>query len=345
MDLESTVPNGVEKKTTNIFVFLRRILADSEEAVVLLVIVVLFLFFSLFAPNFLSFYALSNVLTFASIFGIVVVGMAVLMISGEFDLSVGSVLAVAAYVFLFALRAGIPPVIALLLALVSGAVMGLINGILVVTTGIPSFIATLGTMLAYRGIAHALGKGESIVYTPEQIPFLLDALNGYISPINKLADPPGNIRAASFWFIAAVIVMTYILMRTRYGNWVFSTGGNPGAALAQGVNVKRVKLINFVISGFMAGLAGTIMFAQRRSMYELVGENLELIAIAAAVIGGVSLWGGSGTIVGAALGMILLSMVEQGLILMGVPNDVFRGVVGVIIIVSVVAHKYLREQY
>jgi ribose/xylose/arabinose/galactoside ABC-type transport system permease subunit len=122
-----------------------------------------------------------------------------------------------------------------------------------------------------------------------------------------------------------VIVMSVVLMRTRHGNWTFAVGGNPGAALSQGVNVKRIKLINFVQSSFFAGLAGVILFAQRSAMNELIGQGLELTAVAAAVIGGVSLAGGAGTI------------------MMGVPNEVFRGVVGVMVIVSVVFNTYLKR--
>jgi len=173
---------------------------------------------------------------------------------------------------------------------------------------------------------------------------LFSALNAYLAPINKLTDPAGNLRMASVWFIVAVVVLSFVLMRTRYGNWTFAVGGNPGAALAQGVNLKRVKLINFMISGLMAGLAGAVLFAQRCSMVELLGEGLELTAVAACVIGGISLSGGIGTIVGAALGMLLLSMLQQGLVLMGVPNSIFRGVVGAIIILSVAINTYIGQQ-
>jgi simple sugar transport system permease protein len=159
-----------------------------------------------------------------------------------------------------------------------------------------------------------------------------------------LFQPAGNLRVSSLWFIGLMMVMSLVLLRTRHGNWTFAVGGNPAAALAQGVNVKRVKLINFVLSGFLAGLAGVILFAQRSSMNELIGDGLELTAVAAAVIGGVPLTGGAGTIVGACLGMLLLSMLEQGLVLMGVPNEVFRGVVGAIIIVSVIANTYLGRR-
>lgn len=336
--------NERKRSSVRTFDVWRQQLAESSAPMIGLVLVLVFVFFAIAAPNFLSFYVLSNVLTFASVYGIVVVGVAFLMISGEFDLSVGSILAVSGYAFVLSLLAGIPPFFAFCLTLLAGAVMGLINGTVVVYSGIPSFIATLGSLLAYRGIAHGLGKGQATSYTPAVKPVLFDILNGYIAPLNELADPAGNLRVSSIWFMVVVAVMSFILMRTRYGNWTFAVGGNPGAALAQGVNLKRVKLFNFVLSGFMAGLASAVLFAQRSSMFQLLGEGLELTAVAACVIGGVALSGGIGTIAGAALGMLLLSMLEQGLVLMGVPNDIFRGIVGATVILSVVINMYITRQ-
>lgn len=316
---------------------------EQPEVAALITLLLVFLFFAVSAPNFLSAYALSNILTFASIYGIVVVGVAFLMISGEFDLSVGSNMAVAGYIFLLSLLAGIHPLVAMLLALGMSTLLGLINGLVVVFTGIPSFIATLGTLLAYRGLVRALGGGQATGFNPESKPLLFAILNNSITPLNQLSDPAGNFRVSSLWFVGLVIIASFVLMRTRHGNWTFAVGGNPGAALAQGVNVKKIKLINFVLSGFLAGLAGVILFAQRSSMNELIGDGLELTVVAAAVIGGVSLNGGVGTIVGAALGMLILSMLEQGLVLMGVTNELFQGVVGAIIIISVIVNIYLKR--
>ncbi len=323
------------------FVLWQRRIAESPVPITGVVLIGAFVLFAFIAPNFLSLYVLSNILTFASSYGFVVVGVTFLMISGEFDLSVGSMLAVAGYAFAYSLLAGVPPLLAAVITLAAGALMGLINGVIVVRTGIPSFIATLGTLLAYRGIAHALGRGRALPYTPHVKPVLFDILNGYLTPLNQLTSPPGNLRASIVWFILVVAFMSYLLMRTRYGNWTFAVGGNPGAALSQAVNVRRVKLINFVISGVLAALASVIIFAQRPSMNELLGDGLELTAVAAAVIGGVSLNGGIGTIVGAAFGVLLLNLIEQALVLMSVPNDIFRGTVGAIIILSVLANTYL----
>jgi simple sugar transport system permease protein len=287
--------------------------------------------------------AIANILTFSSITGIVVLGVGMLMISGEFDLSVGSTFAVASYVFVVALNAGVGPIPAVLLALLASAVLGLINGLIVVWTGIPSFITTLGTMLAYRGIARALGSGLMVSYKGEKL-LLFDVLNGPISVLNELSDSPSNFRLSILWFIIIAIVMSLVLMRTQYGNWVFATGGNPGAALAQGVAVNRVKVMNFVLAGFLAGVASVMQFAHRTSVDPLRGEGIELIAVAACVIGGVRLTGGYGTLVGASIGMVLLSMLEQGLVLMQVPVQIFQAAAGFVLILAVVANTYLSRQ-
>lgn len=323
---------------------IRHRLEESPIAATLIVVSLVFLFFSFMAPNFLSLYALSNILTFSSVYGIVVVGVSFLMISGEFDLSVGSTMAVSGYVFLLALLADVPALIAMLMALAVTALLGLINGLIVYTSGMPSFIATLGTLIAYRGIVRFLGGARSTIYSPDSPPVLFSILNGYPEALNKLAQPAGNLRVASLWFIGVAILMTFILTRTRYGNWNFAVGGNRGAALAQGVNIKKVMLVNFTLSGLLAGLAGVILFAQRSSMNELLGDGLELTAVAAAVVGGCSLSGGTGSILGAALGMLLLSMIEQGLVLMGVPFDIFRAILGGIIIAAVVVNSHLSRR-
>ena len=331
---------------SSLTVTLRRLrfrLADFPEAVTLTSFVLVFLFFTVSAEHFLTPIAVANILTFGSITGVVVVGVAMLMICGEFDLSVGSTFAVASYVLALSMNAGLPPLPALLLALVISALLGLVNGLIVVTTGIPSFITTVGTMLAYRGIARGIGGADFAYYTGEK-PVLFDVLNGPISMLNQLSQPPSNFRVSIVWFIIIAVLGSLVLTRTRYGNWVFATGGGPGAALAQGVAVKRVKIINFVLVGFLAGVASAMQFAHRMSVDPLRGEGMELIAVAACVIGGVRLTGGFGSIIGASIGTILLSMLEQGLVLMQVPVQIFQSVAGAILILSVIANTYLSRR-
>ncbi|MFC2030258.1 ABC transporter permease [Chloroflexota bacterium] len=315
-------------------------LADFPEAVVLVSFGIVFLFFSLFADHFLTAVALTNILSFSSILGIMVVGVAMLMICGEFDLSVGANFAVASYVFAFALNGGIPAVPAMILAIASSSLLGLINGAIVVWSGIPSFIATLGTMLAYRGIARAIGGGMLAKYI-ESTPVLFVILNGAVEKFNLLFEPVANLRISVFWFIFFVIVGAMVLRRSRFGNWVYATGGNAAAALAQGVPVKRVKLMTFTLVGLMVGIASVMQFSHRTSVDPLRGDGMELLAVASCVIGGIKLTGGIGTIFGAAVGVLLLLTLEQGLVLMGMSVQVFRAVAGLILMLSVILNTYL----
>ncbi|MDH7486455.1 MAG: ABC transporter permease [Anaerolineae bacterium] len=321
---------------------IRHRLAEFPQAVALVSFLAVFLFFSFAADNFLTSVAISNILSFTSILGIIVVGVAMLMIAGEFDLSVGSTFAVASFVFALTMNAGLPPFPAMVIAVLVSALLGAVNGLVVIRTGIPSFITTLGTMLAYRGIARAIGGGDFAKYIKTK-PVLFSILNGPIEPLNRLFQPVANFRVSILWFILIAGIMSYILMQTQFGNWVFATGGNPGAALAQGVPVKRVKLIAFTLTGLLTGIASVMQFAQRTSVDPLRGGGWELIAVAASVIGGVQLTGGVGTIFGACVGILLLQMLEQGLVLMGISVQVFRAVAGLILMLSVILNTFLSR--
>lgn len=338
-------------------------LAAYPEVVVLISFITVFIYFAINAENFLSLLALTNILTLASIRGVFVLGVAMLMISGEFDLSIGSTLAVAAYVFAILMEFGliirgnqvIPPglgVLALIISLIISGILGWINGFIVVRSGIPSFIATLGTMLAFRGIARAMGNSElakvsgnaDVVRFTGEPPLLFNILNGDINFINRLAEPAGGARYAILWFLLLTIIIIIVMRFTRYGSWVYATGGNREAATAQGVRVNNVIVTNFVITGILAGFAGVIQFASRQAIDPARGEGWELIAVAACVIGGIWLQGGFGTIVGAVLGILLLQMVEQGLILNGTDIQYFQIAVGFILILSVISNTYLSRQ-
>ena len=309
------------------------------EAVVLISFLLLFIFFAISAPHFLTPVSLGNILTFGSITGIVVIGVGLLMITGEFDLSVGSNFALASYVLALSLNAGIPVVTALVLAVLISSLLGLINGLIVTRTNIPSFIATLGTMLAYRGIVRAVGGGDFASYKGEAIP-LFKILNGNFTLLNTWFEVQA-FRTSMIWFFLLAVILIILLMRTPFGNWIFATGGNPGAAQAQGVNVVLVKLMAFTITGFLVGVASIIQFAHRLSVDPLRGDGMEMIAMAACAIGGIRLTGGSGTILGAIAGALLLQMLDQGLVLMGIPIQVFQASVGLIIILSVISNTYL----
>jgi len=319
----------------------RHRLSYIPEAVVAISFILLFLFFSLTAPHFLSPLAIGNILTFGSITGIVAIGVGMLMIAGEFDLSVGSNFALAGYILAISINGGVPLGWSIIFAVLTSTALGLLNGIIVTRSGIPSFIATLGTMLAYRGIVRAVGGGNFASYTGPDIP-VFKIMNGDFTLLNSWFNVQA-FRTSLIWFLLLAVIFILILMRTPFGNWVFAVGGNPGGARAQGVNVTFVKLMTFTLTGFLVGIAGILQFAHRLSVDPLRGDGLEMITVAACAIGGIRLTGGSGTLLGAILGALLLQMLDQGLVLMSIPIQVFQASVGLIIILSVISNTYLGK--
>jgi len=296
--------------------------------------IIVFIGFSFTATRFLTADSIASILTVAAELGIVSAGITFLMISGEFDLSVGSVLGVAAMIFAMTAKAGWPHAVGLLLALVASAGIGLVNGLIVTKTGIPSFITTLGSMMFWRGILLAVTGGFPISYFPSGTPAMFSLLNGRFA---------GQFRTSALWFLGIMFLLNLILVRTRYGNAVYATGGNRDAARVLGVATDRVKLTNFVISALLAGLAGCVQFARFFSVDPMRGVGLELEAIAAAVIGGTLLTGGAGNLIGTLFGVLLVGMVRSGLVQAGAPAYWYQAFVGLIVVVAVVVNTNLRR--
>ena len=385
---------------------IRTRLARSPEAGAAAGFSVIFLVFALATPDtFLSHSAISSILNSQAVPGILAIGITLLMISGEFDLSVGSILGASSLAFLYATVNGVPILLAAAIGLIIGCLLGLINGLLLISTGIPSFIITLGTMLAYRAIPlTAISGGRIIRYAdysrespilevPGLVVFILtlallflvlwiardiwrarnrsiktkilvaaallfvaylviealvphplmpvkidffDALNGRIGT--------GNYRTSILWWIGLTSVFAIALSQTRFGNAVFATGGNAQAARLQGIRIDRVRVTNFVISGFLAALAGIIQVARLKSVDPLRGTGLELEVIAAVVIGGTLLTGGYGSLIGSAIGTALTGMLRTGLVLMQIPSNAFRGAIGAIMIAAVVINNFVRKE-
>ena len=327
-----------------IFAPIETLLARRSELVVVISVAVLFIVFSTtVGENFLSNLAISNIVTFSTILGIIVLGVAVLMISGEFDLSVGSMFAVVGFTFGILLVEGLDPWLAAGISVAAGALLGFLNGIFVVGSGNPSFIITLGLLLGYRGVARSIGGGSgvSVSYDEGASPVLFDILNSAITPLNMLSELAGNWRTSIPWFILFLLIFILIVHRSKFGNWLYATGGNPDAAQAQGVPVKRVKMIAFIIVGVMVAIAAIINFSERRSIDPLAGTIWELFAVAACVMGGLRLKGGFGTILGAVLGIVMISMLRQGLVIVGVSVEFFQAVFGFALISIAALNQYL----
>ncbi|MCE2436158.1 MAG: ABC transporter permease [Candidatus Latescibacteria bacterium] len=385
---------------------IRTRLARSPEAGAAAGFSVIFLVFALATPDtFLSHSAISSILNSQAVPGILAIGITLLMISGEFDLSVGSILGASSLAFLYATVNGVPILLAAAIGLIIGCLLGLINGLLLISTGIPSFIITLGTMLAYRAIPlTAISGGRIIRYAdysrespilevPGLVVFILTlallflvlwiardiwrARNRSIKikilvaaallfvaylVIEALVPHPlmpvkidffsalngrigtGNYRTSILWWIGLTVAFAIVLSQTRFGNAVFATGGNAQAARLQGIRIDRVRVTNFVISGFLAALAGIIQVARLKSVDPLRGTGLELEVIAAVVIGGTLLTGGYGSLIGSAIGTALTGMLRTGLVLMQIPSNAFRGAIGAIMIAAVVINNFVRKE-
>lgn len=289
----------------------------------------------------------SNIFINSVVWGLLAIGILMLMVSGEFDLSVGSTLAVGGFSYILGLDLGWGYPLSILFALGVTALLGAINGAIVVRTGNPSFIITLGTLYVYRGISFEISgrffEGRQATYQPEAgvipepsvwdrifaNPLVAKPAEGeYPAVIQWFLEFLSGLNTSIIWFIALVFILVLVLTRTKFGNWLYATGGNNNAARSVGVPTKWVKFSMFVFVAMMAGLAGIINstniipFADAPDQLSLTIEKLrgnlwELYAVAACVIGGAKLAGGFGTVVGAALGVVLLRLLQQGLSLSG----------------------------
>lgn len=300
---------------------------------VLIAFVVVFSVFAIVAPQFLSLGSLTGIMSLVAELGIITIGEALLIISGEFDLSVSGVYALAGAIFV-SLAAAVGSVAALAAALLIAAGIGAINWFVTRRMGIPSFIATLGMMLMTRGVLLAATGGRSLQYTGDElVPTLL---------VRVFAN---GLRPSHVWFILLVVILSFVLFRTPYGNWVFATGGDMETARARGIPTDRVKLINFITTSVLAAFAGCIAISRFRFANVAFGVNYELEAIAAAVIGGTFMFGGYGSILGAALGAFIVGMVRSGLVMAGVPGYYYRFFVGAILIVAAYINNRIRLRW
>jgi len=313
---------------------LRRFLLRPESTS-LAALVILFAVFSYLSPDLFP-----NKLTYISIMavaaelGIVSIGVTLLMIGGHFDLSVGAVLGLTSYVCVVLLRdAGLPPLIAGPAAVAVGAMLGAINGILVVGFRIHSFVVTLGTMLIWRGVVIALTGGFPITI---DIPSIFrDTMSGPLI---------FGFRMSMIWFFALGGLCTFLLARTRLGNWIQARGQNEQAARNLGVPVDRVTIILFMITSALGAIAGVIQVARFASVDALRGEGMELQAVAVTVIGGTLLSGGYGSVIGTVLGAITFGMIQVGLVLAGVPGHFFRTLTGFIVVAAVILNTTVARR-
>ncbi|MFD9699485.1 ABC transporter permease [Lentzea sp. NPDC059081] len=304
-----------------------------------------FVFFSVVTEQFLSMGGAATWLDDASMLGIMAVAVALLMIGGEFDLSAGVMTASTALVTaLLATQLGLNVWLSLLVSLAFALAVGALNGWLVMRTGLPSFIVTLGSFLALQGLNLGVTR---LVTGSVQVSGMRETA-GYESA-GFLFASTFQIGGTSFyvsiiWWVLFTVVASTILMRTRFGNWIFAIGGAAQSSRAVGVPVVRSKILLFMTTAFAAWLVGSINILRYASVQANQGIGLEFQYIIAAVIGGCLLTGGFGSAVGAAIGALIFGMARQGIVYAGWNSDWFQLFLGVMLLAAVLVNNMLRRR-
>ena len=319
--------------------FVQAIIARPELGPFILLLIEIFVFWAI-NPDFLSPQNISNTLAFTVELGLIALAMTLLMTSGEFDLSVGSLFGFTPVLMWTLFNSGVAPLEgAFLIGLVVAALIGLVNGLFVTQLKIPSFLVTLGMLLVVRGTALFITDGFPQRTWKADGQWLAEALVGDFTI--------GGFRlyASLFWFIAAVVILGYVLTQTKFGNWIQASGGNPGAARARGVNVNATKIGLFVLCSVMAALSGIISSIRTSAANPNSGTGYELEVIAMVVIGGTALAGGRGTIIGTVLGILILRVMRNGIIMIGVPGLAYNIFIGAIILGMMALHSWLERRH
>lgn len=298
-------------------------------------LVVCGLFAALAPDRFLSVYNFKTVATQTVIVGLGAIGMTFVIVSGGIDLSIGSVIALASVMTAVLLREGAGPVAAMLAGIATGGLSGAVNGLAVTRLRIVPFIATLGTMGIARGLAKYLSDEQKVDAPARGLSLLME----------KSPEPGWLVVAPGVWLmIVFAVLMGFALRRTVFGVHTFAIGSNEATARLCGIRVERTKVVIYALGGLFAGLAGVLQFCRLTVGDPTTALGKELDVIAAVVIGGGSLAGGTGGILGSMIGAFLMSFLSNGCTLTGVPNYVQEIIVGAIIVGAVAIDEWRRRK-
>jgi ribose transport system permease protein len=294
----------------------------------LLGFIILVAIVSILNPSFLEPLNLLNLLRQVAINALIAFGMTFVILTGGIDLSVGSILALSSALIAGMIVSGIDPILAILIGCILGAVMGAINGLLITKGKMAPFIATLATMTIFRGLTLVYTDGNPITGLGENYAFQLFG-RGYFL----------GIPVPAITMIIAFAVLWVILHKTSFGRKTYAIGGNEKAALISGIKVPRVKVMIYALAGLLSALAGAILTSRLNSAQPTAGTSYELDAIAAVVLGGTSLSGGRGLIVGTLIGALIIGTLNNGLNLLGVSSFFQMVVKGVVILIAVLIDR------
>jgi ribose transport system permease protein len=309
---------------------MRRIVAG-REAGTALGLLVLCVGLWIATPYFATAANLTNVAEQSAIVGVIAIGMTFVILTGGIDLSVGSLVALVGVVIGTSLQRGVPVIAAIALGLLAGIVAGALNGLMITRGPLPPFIATLGMMSVARGAALMLSDGRPISGFPEGLRALATSdVFGMPAPVVMM--------------LALYLLAYLVLTRTVFGRYMYAIGGNEEATALAGVKVRLWKTVVYAISGLSAGVCAVLLVARLNSAQPIAGIGYELDAIAAVVIGGTSLLGGSGSVIGTLIGALIMSVLRNGLNLLGVSSYLQQVAIGVVIIAAVLIDMALRRR-
>lgn len=302
-------------------------------------LVFLMIFFSLSSPNFLRPQNIEGILISTAVNGILAVGVTFVIITGGIDLSIGTVMTLSAVITAkLASEAGLPIPIAIVGGMVTGAIAGLINGLVIARMRVPPFVATLGMLYVAKGLSLILSELAPIYFDRDS--GFTDLATGVVVQVPGVIEIPNAVLV----MFGAAIVGAFILGRTVLGRYTFALGSNEEAARISGVNTARWKIAVYTLAGVFSGLAGVIIAARLNSAQPSLGQGYELDAIAAVVIGGTSLSGGEGSILGTVIGAFVISVLTNGLRILSVPQEWQQVVTGAIIILAVFLDMVRRRR-
>ena len=284
---------------------------------------------------FLNLQNMQGVLGLLPEMALVAIGVTILMICGEFDLSVGSVFALMPMIIGVLMADGWSFGPAFLAGFCAAGIVGLVNGFLTVHFNIPSFITTLGMLFVARSLTIVISGGFPPIMPADGLPRWL---------FTQFVGPGDLFRMSFIWFVGIAVLLSLLLSRTNFGNWVRATGGFLPAAQAMGIPTARVKIMCFVLCSLLAGFAGTMQMMRLGAPLPSIGEGLELQAVAAAVIGGTALTGGIGTVLGGIIGAVLIRVIDNGLVLSRVDANWFKLAIGALTVFAVIVNSWLRKK-
>ena len=327
------------KKGNNNSTILNKI-AQSDITAILGALIALIIIFSIINPQFVSQANVFSLIKTLAFYGIVAIGVTLVIIGGDIDISVGSTAGLGAVFSTYIMmefncfgmldtpNEWIGVILCMLITLVVCSAVGFINAGLVVNLNLPPFIATIATLYAVRGAIMVITNGNPIYPLPL---FFMDGIGRFEIALSEY----GGISLPVIIFIILIIVFEILLRRTTFGRNIYATGSNREVAKLAGINTNKVRYINFVITSMLAGLSGMLVAAFTRQGYPPIGQGWELQIIAATAIGGISLTGGSGSVIGTLIGVLIMNVLNNGLVVVGV-NTFLQGVVtGVIILLAV----------